>query len=162
MHYYYYYYLRQTMYIAESCICHTNLRHIATSGLMMEVGDSPVRDALDKRAATARDIWRCAENKPQLEMPLAAFEHMLHISEIWETDNGTPCTVWYAITYRSECKGHWERVKSANMAYPIVISRMRDGRWDILDGLHRYLRAKYTDHAPTIIACEITLKDVSI
>lgn len=55
---------------------------------------------------------------------------------------------WFAISpnqvieNKTKYKNHWNRIKKADLKYPIDIMKNDKGHWEILDGLHRLAKAK--------------------
>jgi hypothetical protein len=46
---------------------------------------------------------------------------------------------------------HWQRTLAADLTFPIHVTETAPGRWTILDGVHRLLKADITG-APSILA----------
>ena len=121
---------------------------------------SSVRRLLDRRHATEQKIWRCAEGKPSWPIAVGQFEHLLDLKVFWLDEDQQPRSIRYVMEHEQECPTHWRRIRAADMHYPLILAKMQSGQWDVIDGLHRLVKALCITHQATVQVCVITTADV--
>lgn len=87
------------------------------------------------------DLKLWALNLPAEEMLLSEFEHNLEIAYLdQEGTDDWNLSLAQLIEAPEKQPGHFERIKAADLSYPIHIYSFR-GSWKILDGTHRLCKA---------------------
>lgn len=99
----------------------------------------------DVRAALVTEPWLLSRlwglDLPTCSIPLTDFDWLLDLP-LWQRDG-----VRFQVSPRQvferpeEWPHHLRRAQRADLAYPIHVMR-RGGRWTVLDGFHRLVRAR--------------------
>ena len=97
------------------------------------------------RAAIPTDLWRrdllWALDLPVEPVPIASLAWLFDIP-CWQLD-GIPFRLTPNAVRAGPDRYHeqYRRTLSCDLAYPIHLVRLHDGRWTVLDGIHRLLKA---------------------
>lgn len=86
----------------------------------------------------ARDVWKL--NVPTIEMDVQELIWHFDIPFLWEHGGYYNVTPREVIDNPEKHKEEYERTMQADMSHPIDIMENK-GRWTILDGLHRLMKA---------------------
>jgi len=108
---------------------------------------SPVRDLFDDNSPADKSLWHCASGLLVMEIPIARLTWLLDVPYFWETDRDKPCSVTYVLQHPQFATLHMRRIRQADLTYPLLIARCLDGRYDVLDGLHRLAAAVQAQHS---------------
>ncbi|MFH1649346.1 MAG: hypothetical protein ABIA93_02265 [Candidatus Woesearchaeota archaeon] len=94
-----------------------------------------------------KKVW--ALDVPVTEMPIDKLSWHFDVPFLWENGvyNLTPREV---LDNLEKHKKEYARTMAVDLSYPIDIM-MNKGRWLILDGLHRLMKAKITGHRTVLV-----------
>ena len=123
---------------------------------------SPVRELVDRyvRKYKPKKLdapWKAVKGTKVITIQLSDVIHMFDDKKVWEADKGNgSVSVWEVIrSPKNRNPKQWRRMERADTSYPIIISKRIDGKWDVIDGLHRLMKL-YLNHKKSVKAQVLT------
>ena len=87
----------------------------------------------------SKKVWALHEAKREMDIEELIWHFDIPFWEIKDTDDYN-LTPWEVIKEPHIHSAHYKKIQQADLKYPIDIMKNK-GRWLILDGLHRLMRA---------------------
>lgn len=96
----------------------------------------------DERVYSVEKVWKKVESAKVYNINIQKLKNNLE-NEYWIDGNKVPITPNMVLSNKNNpvYREHWSKINQPDFDYPIVLLKITDNKYDIIDGLHRYCSA---------------------